>query len=95
MSQTLTKAALVTRLSDETGLPKAEAVKVLDALSGIVTAELQAGNAIQLPNLLKLSVRDTPEREVRNPQTKETFTKPAGKAVKATISKPLKTAITG
>ena len=46
-----------------------------------------------LPGLGKVVCRARPERQVRNPATGETVTKPADKQVKFTIAKALKDSV--
>lgn len=89
----MTKTELVTALVERTGLGKREAADMLDALSEIVTRTLAEGGAVTLPGLGKFSCRERPQRTVRNPATGETMTKPADRAAKVTIAKPLKDAV--
>jgi nucleoid DNA-binding protein len=64
-----------------------------DALAALVTREVAAGGAVTLPGLGKVACRARPERQVRNPATNETLTKPADKQVKFTIAKALKDSV--
>jgi len=48
---------------------------------------------VTLPGLGKVACKMRPERQVRNPATGETLTKPADKQVKFAISKTLKDSV--
>lgn len=89
----MTKTQLVAALAEEMGADKKTATAALDAISAVVLREVAAGGAVTLPNIGKVMCRARPERQVRNPATGETMTKPADKAVKVTIAKALKDAV--
>ena len=89
----MTKTQLVTALAEAAGLDKTAASRTLEALTEIVTREVAAGGAVNLPGLGKFACRDRPEREVRNPSTGEKMTKPADRIAKVTIAKQLKDVI--
>jgi DNA-binding protein HU-beta len=89
----MTKTQLVTAISEAAGLDKTAANRALEALTDIVTREVAAGGAVNLPGLGKFACRDRPEREVRNPSTGEKMTKPADRSAKVTISRQLKDAL--
>ncbi|PJN96488.1 DNA-binding protein [Amaricoccus sp. HAR-UPW-R2A-40] len=89
----MTKTQLVAAMAEAAGLDKTAANKALEALTDIVTREVAAGGAVNLPGLGKFACRDRPEREVRNPSTGEKMTKPADRIAKVTISKQLKDVI--
>ncbi len=91
----MTKTQLVAALAEEMGSDKKTANAALDAVSALVMREVAAGGAVTLPGIGKIMCRARPERQVRNPATGETMTKPADKAVKVTIAKALKDAVNG
>ncbi len=86
----MTKAQLITALSEAMDTDKNTAKGALEALEGIVSSELQAGGAVTLPGLGKFACRDRPERMVRNPATGEQMKKGADRVAKVTIAKALK-----
>ena len=86
----MTKTQLVAAIAESAGLEKAAANRALEALTDIVTREVAAGGAVNLPGLGKFVCRDRPEREVRNPSTGEKMTKPADRSAKVRISRQLK-----
>lgn len=89
----MTKTQLVATLAEEMGGDKKTATAALDAIAAIVTREVAQGGAVTLPGLGKVVCRERPERQVRNPATGETMTKPADKQVKFTIAKALKDSV--
>ena len=95
MAKPMTKTQLVTALAEEMGTDKKSAGAGLEAMTGLITREVSAGGAVTLPGVGKIYCRERPERQVRNPATGETFTKPADKVVKMTIAKALKDSVNG
>ena len=93
MNKPMTKTQLVAALADEMGGDKKTAAAALDAIAAITAREVAAGGAVTLPGIGKVACRARPERQVRNPATGETMTKPADRAVKVTIAKALKDAV--
>ena len=95
MSKPMTKTQLVAALAEEMGSDKKTANAALDAIGSLVAREVAGGGAVTLPGIGKVACRARPERQVRNPQTGETMTKPADRAVKVTIAKALKDSVNG
>jgi DNA-binding protein HU-beta len=95
MSKPMTKTQLVAALADEMGSDKKTAGAALDAIATLVAREMAAGGTVTLPGLGKVACRARPERQVRNPATGETLTKPADKQVKFSIAKALKDSVNG
>lgn len=91
----MTKTQLVATLAEQMGADKKTATAALDAIAEIVTREVAAGGAVTIPGIGKVVCRERPERQVRNPATGETMTKPADKQVKVTIAKALKDSVNG
>lgn len=92
-SKPMTKTQLVAALAEEMGSDKKTAGAALDAITTLITREVGGGGAVTLPGIGKIACRARPERQVRNPATGETMTKPADKAVKMTIAKALKDSV--
>ena len=95
MSKPMTKTELVSQLAAEMGTDKKSASAALDGLAMIVTREVANGGAVTVPGIGKIHCRARPERQVRNPATGETLTKPADKTVKVVIAKALKDSVNG
>ena len=91
----MTKAQLVTALSDKMGTDKKSAGAALDAMVAIITEEVSGGGAVTLPGVGKIYCRERPERMVRNPATGDQIKKEADKVVKMTIAKALKDSVNG
>lgn len=89
----MTKTQLVAAIADAMGADKKMAGAALDALVEVVTREVAAGGSVTLPGLGKVACKARPERQVRNPATGETMTKPADKQVKFAIAKALKDSV--
>ncbi len=95
MSKPMTKTQLVAALAEEMGADKKTASSALDAIASVVAREVAGGGAVTLPGIGKVQCRARPERQVRNPATGETMTKPADKVVKVSVAKALKDSING
>ena len=95
MSKPMTKTQLVAALAEEMGSEKKTASAALDAIATVVAREVAAGGSVTLPGVGKVVCRARPERQVRNPATGETMTKPADKVVKVSIAKALKDCVNG
>ncbi|MFZ1468197.1 MAG: HU family DNA-binding protein [Paracoccaceae bacterium] len=91
----MTKTQLVAAVADAMGGDKKTATAALDAIAAVVSKEVAAGGAVTLPGLGKVVCRARPERQVRNPATGESMTKPADKTVKFAIAKALKDLVNG
>ena len=95
MSKQMTKTQLVAALAEEMGADKKTASSALDAIATVVAREVAGGGAVTLPGIGKVQCRSRDERQVRNPATGETMTKPADRVVKVSVAKSLKDSING
>ena len=95
MSKPMTKTQLVAAVADAMGQDKKTANAALDAIAAVVSREVAAGGTVTIPGLGKVACKARPERQVRNPATGETMTKPADKQVKFAIAKALKDVVNG
>lgn len=93
----MTKTQFIQALSERTSfLTKQQANLVLDSLTEIVIDTLKQEGKVIIPDIVKLTVKEKgpqPEREGRNPFTKEKITiaaKPASKRVAASPATSLK-----
>ena len=87
----LTKAQIVTKLADTTGLTKKQVNEALAALAELAYKE--AKNGFTIPGLGKLVVVARKARMGRNPMTGETIRIPAKRVLKFRIAKAAKDAI--
>lgn len=90
MSKPMTKTQLVAAVAEAMGSDRKTASAAMDAIAAVVAKEVAGGGAVTLPGLGKVVCKARPERQVRNPATGETMTKPADKQVKFAIAKSLK-----
>lgn len=91
----MTKTALMGRLAEKTGVTKAVAEKLLEALGETIREELRNGGAVSILGVAKFGVRERAARTARNPGTGAEVEVPAGKVVKATVLKELKDTVAG
>ena len=85
----MTKADLVSKISGDGGLNKAQAEKAVDGFIAAVTDALSAGQKVTLVGFGTFSVGVRSEREGRNPRTGEKITIPTSKVVKFKPGKSL------
>jgi nucleoid DNA-binding protein len=93
----MTKAAIITELSERTELTKKQVTSVFEGMQAMIKRELgrRGPGEFVIPDLLKLKVRKTPaqkNKKFRNPATGEIITKdvPASKKLRSTPLKKLK-----
>lgn len=91
-AKAMTKAQIVTKLADETGLTKKQVNNVLSAQADL--AYKQAKNGFTIPGIGKLVVAQRKARTGRNPATGEPIKIPAKRVLKFRIAKAAKDAIT-
>ncbi|GBR48714.1 histone-like DNA-binding protein HU [Neokomagataea tanensis NBRC 106556] len=84
---------LVEQIAHTTKTSKAETRAMLDALVSTITVAAKSGEEVNLPELGKFKVKDTPEREGRKPSTGETITIAASRKLTFTPAKALKEAL--
>ena len=89
----MTKAELVAKIAEKTGLSKKDAELALNAFMDSVKEALAAGEKVSLVGFGTFEVVERAERKGRNPQTGEEITIPASKAPKFRPGKGLKDAV--
>jgi integration host factor subunit alpha len=77
----MTKADLVSAISEQTDLSKNEASDVLEELLGIIKATLESEEEVKVSGFGKFEVKRKSERRGRNPQTGEDITIDSRKVV--------------
>jgi DNA-binding protein HU-beta len=93
MGKPMTKAQLVTRLSEKVDLPKKQVAALLEELAAVACKE--AKNGFTIPGIGKLVVVQRKARMGRNPATGEPIKIPAKRALKFRIAKAAKDAVLG
>jgi DNA-binding protein HU-beta len=81
MAQTVSTGQIIDDVAQRTGLSKAEAKKVVQAMVDALGEQLSNGARIQLTGLGSFDVRDRAAREATNPRTKEKIQVAATKVV--------------
>lgn len=75
----MTKVELIAAVATEAGLSKKDAEKAVNTMLATITEELKKGEKVSLVGFGTFEVRERPERQGRNPQTKEPMTIAASK----------------
>ena len=86
---------LAEKLAAETGVTKADAKKVVDAVFAAIAEAAAAGDEISLNGFGKFKVKDSPAREGRNPSSGETIQIAASKKLTFAPSKAIKDKLNG
>ena len=89
----MTKTDLVNVVVAESGLKKKDAEAAVSAVFGAITNALKDGDKVQIIGFGTFEVKDTAQREGRNPKTGEAITIEASKRPSFTASKVLKDAV--
>lgn len=89
----MTKADLVTRVSEEAGISKKAAGLALDSLVAAIQEALKAGDKIRVTDLGSFGVVDRKARKGVNPRTGAAIDIPASKAPKFNPAKALRDAV--
>ena len=93
MAKALTKSQIATKIAEEVGITKKQAVEVLDLVAQM--AYKNAKNTFTLPGIGKLVLVNRKARMGRNPATGETIKIPAKRVLKFRVAKAAKDAILG
>ncbi len=86
----MNKTELVAAVAEKSGLSRKDAEKVIAAYTDVVTEELVNGGKVQLVGFGTFEVVERPEREGRNPKSKERITIAASRVPKFKAGKVLK-----
>lgn len=86
----MTKLELAAKVGKAANVPGTTVELILDALGRVAASELAVGNAVPLPGIGKLKIKQRAARMGRNPRTGATIQVPAKKAVVFSVSKALK-----
>ncbi|EJU15114.1 histone-like DNA-binding protein [Sphingomonas sp. LH128] len=86
---------LADAIAADAGLTKADARKIVDSVFIAVADAAAKGEEISLNGFGKFKVKDTPEREGRNPATGEVMTIKAARKLSFTPAKAVKDKLNG
>ena len=89
----MTKVELIAAVATEAGLSKKDAEKAVNTMLATITEELKKGEKVSLVGFGTFEVRERPDRQGRNPQTKEPMTIAASKLPAFKAGKALKDAV--
>ena len=89
------KTELRNAVAEHSGVPAGTVDSVITALAAVLGEQVAQGTKVQIPGVATIDVVQRSARTGRNPQTGETMSIPARKAVKITPSAPLKRAAAG
>lgn len=89
----MTKTELIAATAENTGLTKKDAERAVNAALDAITAELVAGNRVQLAGFGIFETKTRQARTGRNPKTKEAIAIPASTSVAFKPSKTLKDSV--
>ncbi len=89
----MNKGDLINRIAEDAGITKAQATDALNSVLGSVKDTLKDGKKVTLVGFGTFSVNHRPERQGRNPRTKETITIKAKNVVKFKAGKELGDAV--
>jgi DNA-binding protein HU-beta len=91
----MTKAQLVAKLAEETGLSRKQADDVITCLTETVVKSVKRGESVKIPDLGIFRLRRMKARTGRNPQTGEPINIPARKKVGFSVAKTFKETVLG
>ncbi len=89
----MNKNDLISRVSENAGLSKADASKAVDAVFNSISSSLQSGQEVRLVGFGTFAVANRAATEGRNPRTGEKIQIPATKLPKFKPGKGLKEAV--
>ncbi|AZI36069.1 DNA-binding protein HU [Caenibius tardaugens NBRC 16725] len=91
----MNNAELADKLAADHGITKADAKKLVDGVFVAIGDAAAKGEEISLNGFGKFKVKDSPEREGRNPATGETMTIKASRKLTFTPAKAVKDKLNG
>jgi DNA-binding protein HU-beta len=91
----MNNSEIAEKLVAESGLSKADTRKLVDAVFTVIAEAAAAGEEISLSAFGKFKVKETAEREGRNPSTGETIKIKAAKKLTFTPAKAVKDKLNG
>ena len=89
----MTKVELIAAVAEKANLTKKDAEAAVNGALDVITESLKGGDKVTLVGFGTFEVRERPERQGRNPQTKEPMTIAASKLPAFKAGKALKDAV--
>jgi DNA-binding protein HU-beta len=81
------------KIATEHGLTKVQSKTIVEAVFAAITSTATSGAETSIPGFGKFKVKDTPERDARNPSTGATIKVPAARKLSFQPAKALKDAL--
>lgn len=91
----MTRSELVKEVQSRTGMTRNDADTAVKSVFDIITETLTEGNEVAIKGFGTFSVQVRPERQGRNPATKEAITIPEKKIAKLKFSSEVKKLVNG
>lgn len=91
----MTRSELVKEVQSRTGMTRNDADTAVKSVFDIITETLTEGNEVAIKGFGTFSVQVRPERQGRNPATKEVITIPEKKIAKLKFSSEVKKLVNG
>ncbi len=89
----MTKTDYVSYITEDTGLTKADVMRVLDSFQRATIKGLKENGKCSITGFMTLTAKDKPEKIGRNPRTGEQVTIPAKTAITIKAGSKLKDAL--
>ena len=89
----MNKAELIEAIAKAADISKAQAAKAVDGVTAAIVKAVSKGDPVTLVGFGTFEARERPERQGRNPQTKEPMTIAASKLPAFKAGKALKDAV--
>jgi DNA-binding protein HU-beta len=86
---------LADRVAAESGVPKADARKLVDGVFGAIVEAASKGEEVLLNGFGKFKIKDAPAREGRNPSNGETIQIAASRKLTFSAAKAVKDKLNG
>lgn len=90
-----TSAEIADKIASEQNITKSQAKAIVDSVFREIAAAAASGAETSIPGFGKFKVKDTPEREGRNPSTGASIKIAASKKLTFTPAKAIKDALNG
>ena len=88
-------ADLAAKLAEQNALPKSQVKTLLDELLKEIVVAASRGDEVSLPGFGKFKVKETPERDGRNPSTQAIIKIPASRKLSFMPAKAVKDQLNG
>lgn len=78
----MNKSELIDEVFNQTVMPKKDCVRAVDAVFGIILAELEKGNSVKIANFGTFEIKQVPERKITDLRSGEVVSVPAQETVR-------------